>query len=212
MRPGCHGAPGHRAESVGVSVGTHRLVLLRHGETEWSKSGQHTSTTDLELTEHGREQATLAALTLDHLGLADPLVVCSPRKRALDTAELAGLTVDEVQRLQADGYRPTGFVERDPELAEVLELIVDGTFTHGDTDVLRPLVDNLLHHDPFLVLADYRSYVDCQARVSAAWQDADSWSRMSILNAARSGKFSSDRAIAEYSGEIWHVGPMPVTL
>ena len=94
----------------------------------------------------------------------------------------------------------------------MLELIVDGTFTHGDTDVLRPLVDNLLHHDPFLVLADYRSYVDCQARVSAAWQDADSWSRMSILNAARSGKFSSDRAIAEYSDEIWHVGPMPVTL
>ncbi len=94
----------------------------------------------------------------------------------------------------------------------MLELIVDGTFTHGDTEVLRPLVDNLLHHDPFLVLADYRSYVDCQARVSAAWQDSDTWSRMSILNAARSGKFSSDRAITEYSDEIWNVGAMPVTL
>ncbi|WP_431232011.1 glycogen/starch/alpha-glucan phosphorylase [Mycolicibacterium psychrotolerans] len=125
---------------------------------------------------------------------------------------LFGLTVDEVEQLKADGYRPTSFVERDPELAEVLELIVDGTFTHGDTEVLRPLVDNLLHHDPFLVLADYRSYIDCQARVSAAWQDSDTWSRMSILNAARSGKFSSDRAIAEYSDEIWHVGAMPVTL
>ena len=87
---------------MGVSVGTHRLVLLRHGETEWSKSGQHTSTTDLELTEHGREQAKLAALTLAHLGLDNPLVVSSPRKRAVDTAELAGLTVDEVSPLLAE--------------------------------------------------------------------------------------------------------------
>ncbi|MBB3603866.1 starch phosphorylase [Mycolicibacterium sp. BK556] len=125
---------------------------------------------------------------------------------------LFGLTVDEVEQLKAEGYRPTSFVERDAELAEVLELIVEGTFTHGDTEVLRPLVDNLLHHDPFLVLADYRSYIDCQSRVSAAWLDSDAWSRMSILNAARSGKFSSDRAIAEYSDEIWHVGAMPVKL
>ncbi len=69
------------------------------------------------------------------------------------------------------------------------------------------MVDNLIHDDPFLVLADYRSYVDCQAKVSAAWQDGDTWSRMSILNAARSGKFSSDRAIAEYCDEIWNVTP-----
>jgi probable phosphoglycerate mutase len=78
------------------------LVLLRHGETEWSKSGQHTSTTDLDLTEHGREQAKLAALTLAHLALDNPLVISSPRKRALATAELAGLTVDEVSPLLAE--------------------------------------------------------------------------------------------------------------
>jgi probable phosphoglycerate mutase len=84
---------------VDVSVGTHRLVLLRHGETEWSRDGKHTSTTDLDLTERGREQAKLAALTLDHLGLDNPLVISSPRKRALTTAELAGLTVDEVSPL-----------------------------------------------------------------------------------------------------------------
>ena len=125
---------------------------------------------------------------------------------------LFGLTVEEVERIKADGYRPADYIERDPELAEVLELILDGTFTHGDTEVLRPVVDNLLHHDPFLVLADYRPYVDCQAKVSAAWQDDDTWSRMSIINAARSGKFSSDRAIAEYCDEIWNVHPMPVGL
>jgi starch phosphorylase len=75
---------------------------------------------------------------------------------------------------------------------------------------LRPVVESLRYHDPFLVCADYRSYVDCQAAVGDAWQDAEAWSRMSILNAARSGKFSSDRAIAEYCDEIWGVAPMKV--
>ena len=77
-------------------------MLLRHGETEWSKSGQHTSTTDLELTDVGREQARLAALTLTHLDLEDPIVFSSPRRRAVSTAELAGLTVDEVTPLLAE--------------------------------------------------------------------------------------------------------------
>ena len=84
---------------MNVSVGNHRLILLRHGETEWSRSGQHTSTTDLELTEVGREQARAAAVTLAQLILDNPLVVCSPRKRALETAELAGLHIDEVSPL-----------------------------------------------------------------------------------------------------------------
>ncbi len=79
-----------------MSVGNHRLILLRHGETEWSRDRKHTSTTDLDLTDEGRDQARLAALTLDTLGLDNPLVVSSPRRRALATAELAGLTVDEV--------------------------------------------------------------------------------------------------------------------
>ena len=122
------------------------------------------------------------------------------------------MTVDEVEALWAQGYRPTSRIEEDAELAEVLELIADGTFTHGDTEVLRPVLDNLVHHDPFLVLADYRAYVDCQAKVGAAWRDPDTWSHMSILNTARSGKFSSDRAIAQYCDEIWNVAPMQVDL
>ncbi|WP_099025573.1 acid phosphatase [Mycolicibacterium palauense] len=85
-----------------MSVGTHRLVLLRHGETEWSKSGQHTSTTDLDLTDNGREQARLAAWTIDHLGLDDPMVFSSPRLRARATAELAGLQVHEVTPLLSE--------------------------------------------------------------------------------------------------------------
>ncbi len=79
-----------------MSTGWHRLVLLRHGETEWSKTERHTGVTDLDLTDHGREQARSAALTLAGLGLTDPVVYCSPRRRALVTAELAGLSVDEI--------------------------------------------------------------------------------------------------------------------
>jgi probable phosphoglycerate mutase len=87
---------------VSVSVGEHRLVLLRHGETEWSRDRKHTSTTDLGLTETGREQARLSAGTLARLDLDKPLVVSSPRTRALVTAELAGLRVDEVSALLAE--------------------------------------------------------------------------------------------------------------
>ena len=82
-----------------MSVGNHRLILLRHGETEWSRDHKHTSTTDLDLTEIGRQQAGRAAATIAALHLADPLVVSSPRRRALATAELAGLSVDEVSAL-----------------------------------------------------------------------------------------------------------------
>ncbi|MFT4042157.1 MAG: glycogen/starch/alpha-glucan phosphorylase [Gordonia sp. (in: high G+C Gram-positive bacteria)] len=125
---------------------------------------------------------------------------------------LFGLTEDQVEKVTRDGYRPAAYIERDRELDSVLELIASGHFTNGDTEILRPLIDNLIYQDPFLVLADYRSYVDCQSAVSAAWLDHDRWSTMSILNSARSGKFSSDRAIAQYCDDIWNVGPMTVTL
>jgi glycogen phosphorylase len=123
---------------------------------------------------------------------------------------LFGLTVDDVERVRREGYRPGAVIDGDPELAAVLESIADGTFSRGDTEVFRPLVDNLRFDDPFLALADYRAYVEAQERVGAAWQDTAAWTRMSILNTARSGKFSSDRAIAEYCDDIWGVGPVTV--
>ena len=82
----------------------------------------------------------------------------------------------------------------------------------GDREVFRPLVDNLRYADPFLVLADYAAYIACQEKVSAAWKDTERWTRMSILNTARCGKFSSDRAIAEYCDEIWNVGPVTINV
>lgn len=127
-----------------------------------------------------------------------------------DNFFLFGLSVAEVERIKHEGYRPSAYVEANAELAAVLDLIAGGTFSRGDTDVFRPLVDNLRYDDPFLVLADYAAYVSCQQQVSAAWQDSAAWTRMSILNSARSGKFSSDRAIAEYCDDIWNVLPVTV--
>jgi glycogen phosphorylase len=125
---------------------------------------------------------------------------------------LFGLTESEVEEAKAKGYRPGDYIDGNDELGAVLDLIAGGTFSHGDTEVFRPLVDNLRYDDPFLVCADFASYVNCQDQVSAAWQDRDSWTKMSILNTARSGKFSSDRAIAEYCDEIWQVWPLTVTM
>jgi starch phosphorylase len=124
---------------------------------------------------------------------------------------LFGLTAAEVERVKREGYRPAEYVEGNAELREALELIANGHFSRGDTSVFAPLVENLRGSDPFLVLADYAAYVECQDRVSEAWHDADRWTRMSILNVARGGKFSSDRSIREYCDEIWHVPAVAVS-
>jgi len=125
---------------------------------------------------------------------------------------LFGLTVEQAERLREDGYRPAGELERNPELEEVLELIAAGTFSRGDREVFRPLIDNLRNSDPFLVLADYADYVACQERVNTTWQDEEHWTRMSILNTARGGKFSSDRAVHEYCDNIWGAKPVRIPL
>jgi starch phosphorylase len=123
---------------------------------------------------------------------------------------LFGLTTEETVKLQQQGYRPYAYVERNPQLAEVLSLIASGHFSHGDTEIFRPLVDNLCQSDPFLVFADYADYIDCQDKVAGVWGDPEKWIRMSILNTARAGKFSSDRAIREYCDEIWNVRAIPI--
>ncbi|AFL75509.1 glycogen/starch/alpha-glucan phosphorylase [Thiocystis violascens] len=123
---------------------------------------------------------------------------------------LFGRTADEVARLQGEGYRPADYLAGDDELKAVMELIGSGHFSGGDSEVFRPLVENLTQSDPFLVLADYAAYVACQEGVSAAWADQEQWTRMSIINCARGGKFSSDRAIAEYAREIWGLQSVPI--
>ena len=125
---------------------------------------------------------------------------------------LFGMTTPEVKEVRRLGYRPRTYYETNPHLREVIDLIDSGFFTKGDRDVFRPMIDHLLNHDEYMLLADFQSYIDCQARVSAAYLDREQWSRMSILNVARSGFFSSDRAIREYCEEIWKVKPVRIAL
>jgi starch phosphorylase len=129
-----------------------------------------------------------------------------------DNFFLFGRTAAEVQDIQSGGYQPGEYLTANDELRTVLDLIANGYFSHGDREVFRPVVDNLRHADPFLVLADYAAYIACQEKVSAAWKDGEGWTRMSIMNTARSGKFSSDRAIAEYCDDIWNVPPVNIAL
>ena len=121
-----------------------------------------------------------------------------------------GLTTPQVQKLVGEGYHPSSYIEGNEELRQVLGLVSEGRFSRGDTEVFRPLIDSLIHHDPFLVMADYADYIACQQQVSNTWRDTEAWTRKSILNSARSGKFSSDRAIAEYCDDIWNVPPVSV--
>jgi starch phosphorylase len=129
-----------------------------------------------------------------------------------DNFFLFGLSVPEVEELKLRGYQPGDYLASNDELRSTLDLIANGYFSHGDREVFGPIVDNLRYADPFLVLADYAAYLDAQEKVSAAWDDAEGWTRKSILNCARSGKFSSDRAIGEYCDEIWNVPPVNITL
>jgi len=127
-----------------------------------------------------------------------------------DNFFLFGLTATDVERMQRQGYRPGEYLDRDPELRSALDLIADGRFSRGDREMFRPLVENLTRSDPFFVLADFAAYTAAQERAAAAWLDRDAWTRRSIANAARSGKFSSDRAIREYATRIWSLRPVNV--
>lgn len=118
---------------------------------------------------------------------------------------LFGHTAKEVQEQWRQGYNPHSIYESNSDLRAAVDLIASGAFSPQDPNLFRPLVDSLLHHDGFLVFADYQAYIDCQAEVSQAYLDEPRWTRMSILNVARMGKFSSDRAIREYCQDIWEI-------
>ncbi|MEN8199583.1 MAG: glycogen/starch/alpha-glucan phosphorylase [Thermodesulfobacteriota bacterium] len=125
---------------------------------------------------------------------------------------LFGMNVDEVMELQREGYRPLDFYNNNRELKEAVDLISSGHFSSGDRELFRPIVDSLLHDDQYMLFADYQEYVTCQDSVGELFRDKKKWTRMSILNAARMGKFSSDRSILDYSIKIWDVKPLPVEL
>jgi starch phosphorylase len=121
---------------------------------------------------------------------------------------LFGLTADQVREVRARGYDPRAIYEQNARLRDIIDLIGSGALSRGDSNLFRQLVDALLWHDPFMLLADYQAYVDCQDRVSALWRAPNSWTSKSIINVARMGKFSSDRSIRDYCDRVWHVKPL----
>jgi len=125
---------------------------------------------------------------------------------------LFGLRAEEVRDLKARGYRPHDYYRGNPQLKEAIDLIAEGHFSQGDRGLFQPLVDSLLHHDEYMLLADYASYLEAQQEVGRAYMEPEHWTRMSILNVARMGKFSSDRSIREYCEEIWKVQPVSIEL
>ncbi len=128
-----------------------------------------------------------------------------------DNIFIFGLTVEQVQELHHRGYNPWDYYHRDEELRAVIDWLGSPYFTPGEGNAFAPIVHSLLDGgDPYMVLADFRAYCDCQARVDAAYRDKDQWARMAILNTARMGKFSSDRTIREYARDIWKLPQVTV--
>ena len=128
-----------------------------------------------------------------------------------DNIFIFGLTTPEATSLRAADYRPHDYYYRYPELKMVIDQIASGMFSPSTPDLFKPLVDSLLQHDYYLLMADFDSYLDAQADVDRLFMMPDQWARTSILNTAGMGKFSSDRTITEYAREIWNIKPQPVT-
>ena len=120
---------------------------------------------------------------------------------------LFGLTAEEVVRVKGRGYRPRDHYEQNRALREVIDFIDSGALGRGDRELFRPIVENLLNDDPFLLLADYQAYIEAQERANALWRKPDAWTRSSILNTARMEKFSSDRSIRDYCERVWNIEP-----
>ena len=124
-----------------------------------------------------------------------------------DNFFLFGMSEPDVEALWAEGYKPSDFYQADDDLRRALDLIASGAFSDGDRSAFEPIVSNLLYDDRFMVLADYASYIEAQAKVDAAYADEDAWTRSAILNVARCGFFSSDRSMRDYIERIWHTPP-----
>ncbi len=130
-----------------------------------------------------------------------------------DNIFIFGLSADEVVQMKSTGYDPEYFYRSNQELRQAIDLIAAGRFSREQPDLFLPIVDSLMAHgDQYMLMADYGSYAEAQNRAEAAYRDREGWVRMSILNTAGMGKFSSDRTIRQYAEDIWKVKPIPVTL
>ena len=127
-----------------------------------------------------------------------------------DNIFIFGLRAEEVAQLRGGGYDPRGVIQSSPELKQVIDQLAGGFFCPENPGLFQPLVDSLTNGDHYLLMADFASYLECQQQVDQAYLDPDRWARMSILNVANMGKFSSDRSIKEYADQIWRSSPVPI--
>ncbi len=123
---------------------------------------------------------------------------------------LFGLNEEQVNGLKMTGYNPRAYYDNNAQLKMVLDQLTSGMFSEGERDLFKPIVDSLLTRDDFLLLADYQSYIDCQKELGEVYLDRAKWTKMSILNVSRMGKFSSDRSIQEYCDKIWKAEPVNI--
>jgi glycogen phosphorylase len=137
------------------------------------------------------------------IGTLDGATIEIAERVGADNIFIFGKTADEVERMKREGYRPWEYAERSPRLQRVLEFLVSGDLPPHDPDLFRPLVEDLLSRDPYLLLADFDAYIEAQQRVDALYRDPDEWTRKAIINVASCGYFSSDRSVREYADRIW---------
>ena len=123
---------------------------------------------------------------------------------------LFGLTADQVFVLKESGYKPMDYYQANQQLGAVIRRITTGYFSNGNPTLFQPIIDSLMHHDEFLIFADYQSYIECQDLAENVYRDQDAWTRMSILNTARCGFFSSDRTMQQYLDDIWKADPVVI--
>jgi len=129
-----------------------------------------------------------------------------------DNIFIFGLTVEDVKKLIMQGYNPRSYYEKNHSLKKVIDLIANDFFSSENPGLFQPIVDELLSRDQYMHMADFKSYTDCQKKVSHEFLDKKSWTKKAILNVANMGRFSSDRTIKEYAEEIWNAKPLPIVI
>ncbi len=165
---------------------------------------QQISTAGLEASGTGNMKLALnGALTM---GTMDGANIEMHQQVGDENIFIFGLTTDGVQELQSNGYHPRHYYETNSMLRQVVDMIGNGFFSPEDPNRYRVLTETLLNSDPFMVLADFQSYLDISDRADTVYQRPESWNRMAILNTARMGFFSSDRTIQQYAEKIWGIG------
>ena len=171
---------------------------------------QHISTAGTEASGTGNMKFILNGALI--LGTMDGANIEIAEEVGAENIFTFGMSSDEVRSLAKSGYNPRVSYQHNPGLREALSMINTGYFNRDKPHLYNDLYNSLVFEDKYMLLEDFASYVECQQRVIKTWQEPEKWTRMSILNTAASGKFSSDRTIAEYAKDIWELEPVTVEL